>query len=410
MSNPTIDEQVAILMRRAEYGDEQIKEHMQAELRERLIEAKKAGRPLRVYCGYDPTATYLTIGHTVTMRKLRQFQELGHEATFLIGSFTGLIGDPSDKTDARAQQTPEQVAENARTYTEQAFKILDPEKTQVRDNAEWLSQLTFSDVIGLASHFTVQQFLARENFGLRYEKGDAIWVHELLYALMQGYDAVQMETDVQIGGTDQLFNLLAGRKLQEAFGQRPQICITLPILVGTDGHIRMGKSKGNYVGLTEPPEDKYGKTMSIPDSATRNWFELVTRWTPEQINDLLEAVKRGEMHPMEAKKRLAWEIVSIFDGDEAADKAAAHFERVHQQRKLPEDMPTHILTGPTNVVDIIHAAGFAPSKSQARRLVQQGAVKLDGERVPSIETEIAVEGEGVLQVGKRRFLRLVGQS
>jgi len=227
---------------------------------------------------------------------------------------------------------------------------------------------------------------------------------------MQGYDAVQMETDVQIGGTDQLFNLLAGRKLQEAFGQRPQICITLPILVGTDGHIRMGKSKGNYIGLTEPPEDKYGKTMSIPDSAMRNWFELVTRWTPEQINDLLKTVKRGEMHPMEAKKRLAWEIVSIFDGDEDADKAAAHFERVHQQRKLPEDMQTHVLTSPTNVVDIVYAAGFAPSKSQARRLVQQGAVKLDGERVTSIEVEIKVEGEGVLQVGKRRFLRLVGQS
>ncbi len=411
MSKLTIDEQVAILMRGAEFGDEQIKEHMREELGERLIEAEKTGRPLRVYCGYDPTAAYLTIGHTVTMRKLRQFQELGHQVIFLIGSFTGLIGDPSDKTSARAQQTPEQVAENARTYTEQAFKILDPEKTLVRDNADWLSNLTFSDVIGLASHFTVQQFLARDNFAQRYEKGEAVWVHEFLYALMQGYDAVQMETDVQVGGTDQLFNLLAGRKLQEAFGQRPQVCITVPILVGTDGHIRMGKSKGNYVGLTEPPEDKYGKTMSIPDSAMRNWFELVTRWTPEQINELLEAVERGEVHPMEAKKKLAWEIVSIFDGDEAADEAAAHFARVHQQRQLPQEMPTCALTGPTNVVDIIHSAGFAPSKSQARRLVQQGAVKLDGERVASIETEIEVEGEGerVLQVGKRRFLRLVNR-
>jgi len=410
MSRPTIDEQVAVLMRGTEFGDEQIKEHMRAELRERLIEAENAGRPLRVYCGYDPTATYLTIGHTVTMRKLRQFQEFGHEVTFLIGSFTGLIGDPSDRTGARAQQTPEQVAENARTYTEQAFKILDPERTEVRDNAEWLSKLTFSDVIELASHFTVQQFLARENFALRYERGDAIWVHEFLYALMQGYDAVQMDTDVQVGGTDQLFNLLAGRKLQEAFGQRPQVCITLPILVGTDGRLRMGKSKGNYVGLTEPPEVKYGKTMSIPDSAMRNWFELVTRWMPEQINALLEAVERGEVHPMEAKKKLAWEIVSIFDGDEAADKAAAHFERVHQQRKLPQDMPSITLDGPTNIVDIIFDAGLARSKSEARRLVQQGAVKLDGERVTSIEAEIKVEDEQVLQVGKRRFLRLVKQN
>ena len=407
MSKPTIDEQVTILMRGAEYGDEQIKEHMQAELRERLVEAEKTKRPLRVYVGFDPTATYLTIGHTVPMRKLRQFQDLGHHAIFLIGSFTGLIGDPSDTTGARAQQTQERVAENARTYTEQAFKILDPEKTEVRDNAEWLSNLTFSDVIKLASHFTVQQFLARDNFALRHEKGDAIWLHEFFYALMQGYDAVALEADVQAGGTDQLFNLLAGRKLQEALGQRPQVCITLPILVGTDGHIRMGKSKGNYVGLTEPPEVKYGKSMSIPDSAMRNWLELVTRWPPEQINELLGAVERGEVHPMEAKKKLAWEIVSIFDGDEAADKAAAHFARVHQQRQLPEDMPTYALAGPTNVVDIIFAAGLAPSKSQARRLVQQGAVKLDGERVTRIETEIEVEGKQVLQVGKRRFLRLV---
>ncbi len=403
--NLTIDEQVAILMRGAEFGDEQIKDHMRAELRERLIESEKTGRPLRVYAGFDPTATYLTIGHTVPMRKLRQFQELGHEVTFLVGSFTGLIGDPSDTTGARAQQTVEKVAENARSYAEQAFKILDPDKTRVRENAEWLSALTFSDVIGLASHFTVQQFLARDNFSQRYAKGDAIWLHEFFYALMQGYDAVAQETDVQVGGTDQLFNLLAGRKLQESFGQRPQVCITMPILVGTDGHLRMGKSKGNYVGIDEAPEDKYGKTMSIPDTAMRNWFELVTRWTPEQINYLFDTVERGELHPMEAKKKLAWEIVSIFDGDEAADKAAAHFARVHQQRELPQDMPYRLLSGPTNVVDIIHDAGFAPSKSQARRLVQQGAVKLDGERITDIETDI--ESAGTLQVGKRRFLQLV---
>jgi tyrosyl-tRNA synthetase len=224
---------------------------------------------------------------------------------------------------------------------------------------------------------------------------------------MQGYDAVALETDVQGGGTDQLFNLLAGRKLQEAFGQRPQVCITTRILVGTDGHTRMGKSKGNYVGIDEPPEVKYGKTMSIPDSAMRNWFELVTRWTPEQINELLDAVERGKVHPMEAKKKLAWEIVSIFDGGEAADKAAAHFERVHQQRKLPEDMPSRVLTEPTNIVDIIYDADFAPSKSQARRLVQQGAVRLDGEKITDIKTEIEVEEEAVLRVGKRRFLQLV---
>jgi tyrosyl-tRNA synthetase len=403
----TIDEQIAVLMRGAEFGDEQIKEHMQAELRERLIESEKTGRPLRIYCGYDPTAPDIHLGHTVTMRKLREFQELGHHSIFLIGTFTGLVGDPSDKDCSRPRNTPEELAENSRTYVQQAFRVLDPERTEVLYNADWLSKLTFEDVIGLAAHFTVQQFLARDNFSKRYQAGDPIWLHEFFYALMQGYDAVAVETDVQLGATEQLFNLLAGRKLQEAFGQKPQVCLTFPILVGTDGNLRMSKSTGNYIGIDEAPEDKYGKTMSIPDSAMRNWFELLTRWSQEQIDELLTAVEGDELHPMEAKKKLAWEIVSIFDGDEAADRAATHFARVHQQRKLPEDMPSRVLTGPTNVVDIIHDAGFAPSKSQARRLVQQGAVKLDGERIASIETEIEINGEQVLQVGKRRFLRLV---
>jgi len=407
MSKTTIDEQVAILMRGAEFGDEQIKEHMQAELRERLIEAQKTGHPLRVYCGYDPTAPDIHLGHTVTMRKLRQFQELGHQSIFLIGTFTGLIGDPSDKDRARPRRTAEELAENARTYVQQAFRILDPEETEVRYNADWLSKLTFEDVISLAANFTVQQFLARDNFSKRYEKGDPIWLHEFFYALMQAYDAVALETDVQLGGTEQLFSLLAGRKVQETFGQKPQVCLTFPILVGTDGYLRMSKSTGNYIGVDEAPEDKYGKTMSIPDSAMRNWFELITRWTPGQIDELLETVERGEMHPMEAKKKLAWEIVAIFDGDEAADRATAHFARVHQQRQLPEEMPTHALTGPTNVVEVIFDAELAHSKSQARRLVQQGAVKLDGERVTSIEAEIEADDEQVLQVGKRRFLRLV---
>ncbi|OQY17940.1 MAG: tyrosine--tRNA ligase [Anaerolineaceae bacterium 4572_32.1] len=410
MSKPTIDEQVAILMRGAEYGDEQIKEHMREELRERLIEAAKADRPLRVYCGYDPTAPDIHLGHTVTMRKLRQFQELGHHSIFLIGTFTGLVGDPSDKDKARPRNTAEKLAENSSTYVQQAFRILDPEKTEVLYNGDWLSQLSFEDVIGLAANFTVQQFLARDNFSGRYKRGDPIWLHEFFYSLMQGYDAVAVETDVQLGATEQLFNLLAGRKLQESFGQKPQVCLTFPILVGTDGKLRMSKSLGNYVGIDESPEIKYGKTMSIPDSAMRNWFELVTRWTPEQIDALLEAVERGELHPMEAKKKLAWEITSIFDGDEAADEAAAYFERVHQQRRLPKDMPDYLLTGPTNVVDIIHEAGLTRSKSEARRLVQQGAVKLDGEPVTTIETEIEPQGAKVLQVGKRRFLRLMPEG
>ncbi|MEA3376107.1 MAG: tyrosine--tRNA ligase [Chloroflexota bacterium] len=410
MSRPTIDQQMATLMRGAEFGDEQTKEHMRQELHQRLIESDRTGRPLRVYCGYDPTAPDIHLGHTVTMRKLRQFQELGHQAIFLIGTFTGLIGDPSDRDAARPRQTMEEVRENAATYVEQAHRILDPDETEVRYNDEWLADLTFQDVIELASHFTVQQFLSRDKFALRREKGEAIWVHEFLYALMQGYDAVALRTDVQIGGTDQLFNLLAGRKLQTVFGQPPQVCLTFPILVGTDGELRMSKSTGNYVGVNEPPEAKYGKTMSIPDSAMRNWFELLTRWTPQRIDDLFDALERGDVHPMDAKKQLAWEIVSIFDGDKAADRAAAHFRRVHQKRQLPEDMPVYPLARPENIVDIIFGADMARSKSQARRLVQQGAVRLDGERIEDIDAELMVEDEAVLRIGKRRFLRLVNQE
>jgi len=409
VSELTTDEQLAILMGGTEFGDEQIKDHMRDELRERLVESQRTGKPLRVYCGYDPTKPDIHLGHTVTMRKLRQFQDLGHDVTFLIGTFTGLIGDASDKDSARAGLTPEELAENARTYEQQAFRVLDPERTTVRHNADWLSGLTFKDVIDLAAHFTVQQFLARDNFAKRYAKGDAIWLHEFFYALMQGSDALEMQTDVQLGGTEQLFNLLAGRKLQEARGQRPQVCLAFPILVGTDGVMRMSKSTGNYVGVDEPPDEKYGKTMSIPDSAMRNWAELVTRWTPDEVDDLLTAVERGRVHPMKAKKKLAWEIVSIFDGDEAADRAAARFERVHQDRDLPEDIETRVLSEPVNVVDLVHSAGFARSKSEARRLVQQKAVKLDGEPVPSIDYEVAPEGEQVLKVGKRRFLRIVGK-
>jgi tyrosyl-tRNA synthetase len=324
----------------------------------------------------------------------------------VIGTFTALIGDPSDRDRARPRPTLEQVEANARTYLQQAFRILDSERTEVRRNGEWLSKLTFQEIISLAAQFTVQQFLTRENFAKRYDRGDPIWLHEFLYALMQGYDAVMLQTDVQLGGTEQLFNLMVGRKLQEFFGQRPQVCITFPILVGTDGTLRMSKSTGNYVGIDEPPEVKYGKTMSIPDSAMRNWFELVTRWRPAQINELLGAVERAQVHPMEAKKKLAWEIVAMFDGDEAANRAADHFERVHQQRELPEEMPTHVLAGPARVVDVIFAARFARSKSDARRLVQQGAVKLDGQPVNDVEAEIEPGAERVLQVGKRHFLRL----
>ena len=401
-----VDDQMPILMQGVEFGDPQTQETMEAELRERLAE----GRPLRVYCGYDPTSPDLHLGHTITMRKLRQFQDLGHDAIFLIGDFTGLVGDPSDRESARRQQTPEEVAEKAETYLEQAFKILDPDKTIVRRNSEWLSKLSFIDVIELASHFTVQQFLARQNFSRRYDKGDPVWLHEFLYALMQGRDAAAMETDVQLGGTDQLFNLLVGRKLQEILGQRPQICLTFPILVGTDGYLRMSKSTGNYIGIDEPPVEMYGKVMSLPDHAMLDYYMLVTRFTPDQIASINQGLGDGSLHPRDVKMQLAREIVSIFHGDEAAGEAEHHFRTVFQERELPPEMPIYALEGPTNVVEVITASGLAKSKSEARRLIQQGGVRLNGEKVESIEAVVTVEKEAVLQVGKRKFTRLVAAS
>jgi tyrosyl-tRNA synthetase len=398
-----VNEQMPLLMQGVEYGDPQTQETMEAELRARLAE----GRPLRVYCGYDPTSPDLTLGHTITMRKLRQFQELGHEAIFLIGDFTGLVGDPSDKNGSRRQQTPEEIADKAKTYVDQALKILDPEKTIIHRNSEWLSKLTFVDLIEMASHFTVQQFLARENFSRRHAKGDPIWLHEFLYALMQGRDAVAMETDVQLGGTEQLFNLLVGRKLQEAYGQKPQICLTFPILVGTDGYLRMSKSTGNYIGIDEPPEQMYGKVMSLPDHVMLDYFSLVTRYTPDQIQPIREGLDHSSLHPRDVKMELAREIVSIFHGDEAAEKAEGHFRTVFQERELPEDMPIYALEAATNIIDLLAASGLTKSKGEARRMIQQGGVRLNGEKVTSIEELIDVKEEAVLQVGKRRFLRLI---
>ncbi len=400
-----IDEQIAVIMQGAEFGDPQTKETMTRELRERL----KEGRPLKIYCGYDATKPDLHLGHTVTIRKLKQFQDFGHDVTFLIGDFTTRVGDPSDKDKLRPQLSTDVIDENARTYAEQAFRILDPERTKVRYNSEWLDKLTLADALKLASNFTTQQFLARDNFQKRVAKNDPIWLHEFFYALLQGYDAVALQTDVQLGATEQLFNLLAGRKLQEAYGQRPQICVTFPILLGTDGHMRMSKSTGNYIGITEPPEDMYGKVMSIPDIAMSNYFNLVTRWTPEEISRIEADLKADKVHPMDIKKKLAWEITDYYHGSETADASARHFERVHQERKLPEDIPQFVVDKPVAIPELLLAAGLSKSKSDGRRLVQQGGVKLDGKPVESIDF-IVNPGEMVLQVGKRRFVQLVRQK
>lgn len=325
-----IDEQVTILMNGSEFGDEYTKHNMTVELRQRLIDAERENRPLRVYCGYDVTAPDIHLGHTITMRKLRQFQEFGHDVTFLIGTFTSLIGDPSDRDEERSIPHPEEIEENARTYAEQAFKILDSEKTSVCYNHEWLSKLTLKDIIRISSNFTVQQLLARDRLRNRYERDGRLWFSELFYPLAQGYDAIFLRADVQLGATEQLFNLMAGRKLQEIYNQKPQICITFPVLIGTDGKMRMSKSLGNYIGVNEPPDTQYSSVMSLPDELIVHYFNLVTRWLPEQIAALESGIKEGEIHPMEAKKKLAWEIVDSFYGDDIANAAASHFERAHK--------------------------------------------------------------------------------
>lgn len=401
-----IDEQVAYLMQGTEYGDDTLKAVMTSELRQRLLEAEQERRPLRVYCGYDPRKADLHLGHTVTMRKLRQFQELGHDVTFLIGNYTSLIGDPSDKDILRPQLTPEEVAENARTYAEQAFKILDPQKTRIRYNAEWLSKLTLADMIKLASNFTIQQFLTRENFKLRWEKGDAVYLHETFYAIMQGYDAYAQRADVQVGGTDQLFNIVtAARKVMTFLGEKPNIAIILAILPGTDGVVKMSKSLGNHVPINTNAEDMYGKIMSVPDFAMGSYARLVTRWTPPQIEELEKKVASGEMHPRDAKMRLAHEIVSAFYSEEEAVKAEESFIRLFQKKDLPDEMPEYHLVAGQALVDILLATKLVDSKSDGRRLIEQKGVKLDGE-VLSNPTQ-PVPHPGILQVGKRRFIRLI---
>jgi tyrosyl-tRNA synthetase len=405
MNKLSINEQVELLMQGTEYGDEELKKAMTAELRERLIEAEKEHRPLRVYCGYDPTSTDLHLGHTITMRKLRQFQDLGHDVTFLIGSYTALVGDPSDKNKARPILTQEQVAKNAETYAEQAFRVLDRKKTKVRYNGEWLSELSLLDMIRLGQNFTVQQFLVRENFAKRLEAGEPIYLHETFYALMQGYDAVSMKTDVQVGGTDQLFNIIvAGRKLQEALGQKPLVGVICGILPGTDGVQRMSKSTGNVIPINTTAADMYGKVMSVPDVAMGKFARLATRWLPAEIESLEKDLASGKLHPRDAKMRLAREIVSIFYGEAGAKQAEEAFVHLFQKKDLPDEMPEYVLQPGQTVLDVLAAAGLVASKSDGRRMVEQNAVKLDGELLENFEASFP--HPGVLQVGKRRFMRV----
>jgi tyrosyl-tRNA synthetase len=400
-----IEEQVATLMQGTEYGDDQLRRAMEKELRERLLDAEKTGTKLRVYLGIDPRTTDLHLGHTIPLRKLRQFQDLGHHVIFVIGTYTSLIGDPSDKDKLRPLLTQEQVEQNARGYAEQAFRVLDRDNTEVLYNGEWLSKVTFADLIGFASNFTIQQFLTRENFHLRWEKGDPVYLHETFYSIMQAYDAFVLKADVQVGGTEQLFNIItAGRKLMTALGAKPNIGIITGILPGTDGVIRMSKSLGNHIPLNTDANDMFGKVMSVPDIAMGSYMRLTTRWTASQIAAKDKALADGSLHPRDAKVELASEITEIFYGAQAAKEASENFARVFQEGDVPEDIPTFKASAKHTVLDVLIEAKLAKSKSEARRLIEQGGVRLDGKTLDDPVSNFP--GPGVLQVGKRRFVRI----
>ncbi|MEI6290075.1 MAG: tyrosine--tRNA ligase [Chloroflexota bacterium] len=401
-----LNEQVELLMQGTEYGDESLRKTMETELRQRLIDAEKEGRKLRIYCGYDPRTADLHIGHTVTMRKLRQFQDLGHEVVFLIGTYTSLIGDPSDKDKLRPLLTQEQTLENASSYAKQAFRVLDQSKTTIRYNHEWLQELKFADLIKLASNFTIQQFLTREAFRKRWDTDDPVYLHEFFYAIMQGYDAFALKTDVQVGGTDQLFNIVtAARKIMTSLDAKPNIGIIMSILPGTDGVVKMSKSLGNHIPLNSTAEDMYGKVMSIPDSAMGQFARLVTRWLPGEISTFEAGIKSGSLHPRDAKMKLAHEVTSTYYSLADADKAQEAFVRLFQQGSVPEEMPEFKMTPGQTVLDILMASGLVASKSDGRRMIDQKGVRLDGEVLE--KADAVLPHAGVLQVGKRRFIRCV---
>ena len=381
---------------------------------ELLIKKLKRDEPLNIKLGVDPTAPDIHIGHAVPLRKLRAFQDLGHHVTLIIGNGTALIGDPSGRNSTRPQLTSEQVAANAQTYVNQAFKILDPEKTTLRHNSEWLLSMGLEDILKVTGLFTVARILERDDFSKRYNGNLPIGVHEFLYPIMQAYDSVMIKADVELGGTDQLFNLMAGRELMEKMGMEPQVCLTLPLLEGTDGVRKMSKSYGNYVGLTDEPADMFGKVMSIPDEIMVKYFRLASTLSVDEIDSIEAGLAAGELHPNKVKRQLAANIVAAYHGEEAAGAAEADFDRVFKNHDAPKDIPEFAadLTpndeGKVYLAKLIADAGLAKSAGEARRLIDGGGVKVNGAAIPAKEYNVdpSMLAGAVLQVGKRKFVRL----
>lgn len=380
-----------------------------------LMDKLKRGKPLNIKLGVDPTAPDIHLGHAVPLRKLRQFQDLGHQVTLIIGDGTALIGDPSGRNSTRPQLTREQIKENAQTYVDQAFKVLDPEKTTLRYNSEWILSLGMEDLLKIASNFTVARILERDDFHNRYTSELPISLHEFLYPIMQAYDSVVIKADVELGGTDQLFNLLAGRELMEKMGMEPQVCLTLPLLEGTDGVKKMSKSYGNYIGLTDAPNDMFGKVMSIPDELMVKYYRLASTVPVDQIDAIEKGLAAEEIHPNRCKRDLAQNIVAAYYDEETAKEAEAAFDRQFKQHEVPEDIPefaadlTPNEEGMVYLAKLIADSGLTKSTGDARRMIDQGGVKINGEAVAAKSYNVAPEtlSGAVIQVGKRKFVRLV---
>jgi len=400
----SVEEQIALIERGA------VDFHSREDLIRKLARSLETGVPLTIKAGFDPTAPDLHLGHTVLIQKLRHFQMLGHQVIFLIGDFTGLIGDPTGKSDTRPPLTRKDVERNAETYKEQVFKILDPEKTKVQFNSTWLGQLSSYEMIRLASELTVARMLERDDFKKRFESNRPISIHEFLYPLIQGYDSVAMKADVELGGTDQLFNLLMGRDLQRSRGQEPQVVLTMPLLEGLDGVNKMSKSLGNYIGISEPPDSVFGKVMSISDNLMFRYYELLSDLSMADIVVLKDKIVAGQLHPKAAKIQLAKELVTRFHSKAAADIAEHNFEQVFTRHEIPDDIEevrVVIAEPEVWVPKLLLEAGLVKSTSDGRRMIQQHAVSIDGEKVEDSNAVVPTQGELLFKVGKRRFCKVM---
>lgn len=380
------------------------------ELKQKLERSIKSGKSLRIKQGFDPTAPDIHLGHTVGIRKLKQFQDLGHQVVVIIGDFTGMVGDPSDKSATRPRLTYDEVMKNAKTYQEQFYKILDPQKTETVYNGQWFGKMKFTEIMELASKFTVARMLERDDFTKRYASQQPISIHEFFYPLMQGYDSVMIQADIEIGATEQKFNLIIARQIQKEYGQESQVVLTLPVLVGIDGIQRMSKSTGNYIGIDEPPEEMYGKTLRIADEQIYPYFELITDVGLDELHEIKNGLVKNEVNPRDVKRRLARKIVAMYHGDKAALEAEAHFDQIHIKKEAPDEMPELFLPDDDRLTNVMVVSGNATSLSEARRLIKQNAVSLDGSIIKDEFYKIRIQKPATLKVGKRKFVKLIPKS